>query len=106
MMDFEKYVELGKVKVKTPDAEEAKALLKKSNERLEFISQSKITHKNSSFILENSYEAIREAIQSLMSVKSFKQYSHEATIAFLKKYYSFAESTIYELDRYRQLRCD
>ena len=105
---FENYLKLGKVKRKTPDSEEAKALLKKSTERVEYIRHKNISNKTSSFVLEDAYEAAREAAQALMSVKGFKPYSHEATISFIKEFYksSFNEEEIHEFDRFRQLRND
>ena len=41
-----------------------------------------------------------------MSIKGFKPYSHEATVSFVKEYYSreFSEFEIRKFDRFRQLR--
>lgn len=105
---FNNYLKLGKVKRKTPDFEEAKALLEKSNNRLEYTEAKEINEKNSQFVLEDAYEAIRESAQALMSVKGFKPYSHEATISFIKEYYNsvFNEEELYKFDRFRQLRND
>ena len=43
-----------------------------------------------------------------MSIKGFKPYSHEATISFIKEFYSsnFNEEELYKFDRFRQLRND
>jgi len=105
---FENYLKLGKVKRKTPDSEEAKALLNKSEDRLDYIKIKDINTKTARFVLEDSYEAVREAAQSLMSIKGFKPYSHEATISFIKDFYisAFNEEYIHEFDRFRQLRND
>ena len=103
---FENYLKLGKAKRKTPDPEEAKALFKQSQDRIEYIQNKDINEKAAKFILQDSYESLRETAQSLMSIKGFKPYSHEATIAFIKEFYSdnFSEEEIYKFDYFRQLR--
>lgn len=103
---FDDYLKLGKAKRKTPDYEEAKSLLEQSKERLEYTNLREINQKTAKFVLQDSYEAVREAAQSLMSIKGFKPYSHEATISFIKKFYSnnFNEEEIYKFDHFRQLR--
>ena len=105
---FKNYLKDGKVRRKTPDSEEAKSLLEKSLDRLDYIKGKKITGKSATFILEDAYEAIREAAQSLMSMKGFKPYSHEATVAFIKDFYKskFSEEDIYKFDYFRKLRND
>lgn len=103
---FDYYLKLGKVKRKTPDSEEAKALLEKAENRIEYTKLKEISSKNAQFVLEDSYEAIREAAQALMSTKGFKPYSHEATISFVKAFYNsdFNEEELHKFDRFRQLR--
>ena len=103
---FEDYLKLGRVKRKTPDYEEAKALLEQSKERMEYAKLKDINQKTAKFVLQDSYEAVRESAQSLMSVHGFKPYSHEATISFIKKFYSadFSEEEIHKFDHFRQLR--
>ena len=103
---FKDYLKQGQVKKKTPDPEEAKALFKQSQDRIEYIQNKDINEKAAKFILQDSYESLRETAQSLMSIKGFKPYSHEATIAFIKEFYSdnFSEEEIYKFDYFRQLR--
>ena len=105
---FKNYLALGKVRRKTPDPEEAKALLDKAQDRLEYIKGKNINAKTAKFVLEDSYEAVREAAQALMSVEGFKPYSHEATISFIKEFYGtvFSEEDIHLFDHFRQLRND
>jgi uncharacterized protein (UPF0332 family) len=103
---FQNYLKLGKIKRKTPDAEEAKALIGKAMDRLEYTKGRFVDDKTAKFVLEDSYEAAREAAQALMSVKGFKPYSHEATISFIREFYDFNEEDIYKFDRFRQLRND
>ena len=105
---FDNYLKLGKAKRKTPDFEEAKSLLKKAESRLSYIKTRETNEKTAQFILEDSYEGIRESAQALMSIKGFKPYSHEATISFIKEFYSssFNEGEIRKFDRFRILRND
>lgn len=103
---FENYLRLGKVKRKTPDLEEAKSLLNKAENRIAYTESKKVDYKTAQFVLEDSYEAIREAAQALMSIRGFKPYSHEATISFVKEFYNsdFSEEELHKFDRFRQLR--
>ncbi len=105
---FDNYLKQGKIKRKTPDPEEAKSLLEKAKSRLNYIKIKQIDDHTSSFILEDAYEAVRESAQSLMSIRGFKPYSHEATISFIKKFYSsdFKEQELYKFDHFRRLRND
>ena len=99
---FDNYLKQGKAKRKTPDPEEAEALIKQSQERINYIKNNKINKTTAKFILEDSYEAIRESSQSLMSIKGFKPYSHEATISFIKE--NHKEFTEEEINTINQLR--
>lgn len=103
---FENYLKQGKIKRKTPDFEEAKALLEKSENRLSYTKEKQTDEKKAQFILEDAYEAIRESAQALMSVKGYKPYSHEATISFIKEFYKsdFSDEDVHKFDRFRQLR--
>ena len=103
---FDNYMRLGKIKRKTPDIEESRALKEKSMERLKYVMDRKIDEKIAKFVLEDSYDAIREAAQSLMSASGFKPYSHEATISFIVKYFSeaFTEEDIIKFDQFRIMR--
>ncbi len=105
---FKNYLNSGYVKKKTPDTEEAKSLLEKAKNRIQYTKSRDINDKSSQFVLEDAYEAIRESAQALMSIKGFKPYSHEATISFVKEFYgsNFSEEEIHKFDRFRQLRND
>lgn len=106
MNSFKSYVKSGKVKKKTPDPEEAKALLQQAEERLEYLQNIKISEKTAKFVFEAAYEATREAAQSLMALQGLKPYSHEATVCFAKEYYSFNDEEIALFDHFRKLRAD
>jgi hypothetical protein len=81
-----------------------RALLQKAEIRLKRISKGSITEEESSVIFEDIYEAVREALQSLMQRKRYKPYSHEALISFVKEEKLFSEAVINDADRYRILR--
>ena len=100
--EFEYFIRKGDVKIQKPDTNLSKAAFKESMERLEFsknISKLKI----SKYILENAYESMREAADSLLYLDGFKSFSHEASIVYLIKK-GFNESDIMELDRFRKIR--
>ena len=103
---FGNYLKIGKAKRKTPDIVEAKALIEQSKDRLNYIQPKEINQKTAKFIFQDAYEATREAAQSLMSIKGFKPYSHEATISFIKDFYSdnFSEVDIHKFNYFRDLR--
>ncbi len=42
--------------------------------------------------------------KALMAAKGFKPYSHEAVIAFLKKFYSIPAHLLSSFDRFKKLR--
>ena len=57
---FGHYVKTGKVKKKTPDPEEGKALLNQAQDRLEYIKGKEITAKTAKFVFEDAYEALQK----------------------------------------------
>ena len=104
-MEFQYYIENNLAKQMSSDRGEADALMKKAENRLEFsIKIRTINEKTASFIFEDIYECLHEASQSLMALKGYKPYSHEALISFLKEFFNFSKSDIYAFDRYRILR--
>lgn len=101
---FQFYLDENHVKKQSPDKTEAKSLIDKAFQRMNFIKIQKIDAAVSTFIFEDIYECIREAAQSIMSMDGYKPYSHEALISFLKEFHKFDESDIATFDRYRILR--
>jgi len=103
--EFEYYLKYNLVKKKSPDPNEASALMKKAEGRLKYsIKARDINENTSTYIFEDIYECLREAGQALMSLKGYKPYSHEALISFLKEFFNFSEEDIVNFDRYRILR--
>jgi uncharacterized protein (UPF0332 family) len=103
---FDSYLNDAKAKKQTPNPDQANSLFEKAKLRIEYSKDKQITDKTAQFVLEDAYEAVREAAQSLMALKGYKPYSHEATISFVRDFYksSFFEEDIYTFDRFRQLR--
>lgn len=105
ILEFQHYLDNNLVVKGSPDKGEAKSLLNKSEGRLKFsIEIREINEDTASYIFEDIYECLREAAQSLMALKGYKPYSHEALIAFLKESFNFKESDIQSFDSYRNLR--
>lgn len=100
--DFEFFLKKGDVKKQSPDGNLAESAFKDSLERLEFAKQLKGKAK-SKYILENAYESMREAADSLLYLKGFKSFSHEASIVYLISE-DFNEQDIAEFDRFRRIR--
>ena len=102
--NFEYYQEKNMVKRSMPNPSMARSLTEKAEVRLKLLNEREITEETSPIIFEETYEAIREAAQSLMQLKGFKPYSHEAVIAYLIKEELMPERFTKRFDRYRILR--
>ena len=101
---FEYYVNEQLVRKSIPNIGMAKSLLQKSEIRLKRVKNEKINDENSSIVFEDIYEIIRESSQSLMEIKGFKPYSHEALVSFLKEYKLVSDEKANIIDNYRVLR--
>ncbi|MFH0973575.1 MAG: HEPN domain-containing protein [Candidatus Micrarchaeota archaeon] len=102
--EFDYYLRENLARKEAPDAGMAKALMTRALERLAYAKQQCVEKSNASFVFEDAYEAVREASQALMALKGFKPYSHEAVVAFLKKFYSVPDYALASFDRFRKLR--
>ena len=101
---FEYYINEKLVRKSIPNISMAKSLLQKSEIRLKRVKNEKITEENSSILFEDVYEILREASQSLMEIKDFKPYSHEALVSFLKEFQLVSDEKASIMDNYRVLR--
>ena len=101
---FEYYINEKLVRKSVPNISMAKSLLQKSEIRLKRVKNEKITEENSSILFEDIYEILRESSQSLMEIKGFKPYSHEALVSFLKDYKLISDENANIIDNYRALR--
>ena len=105
IMEFKYYLDKNLTKKDSPDKGEAEALMNKSIRRLKYSIKTRTIDKDTAeYIFEDIYECLRESAQSLMSLKGYKPYSHEALISFLKEFFNFEESDLVIFDRYRILR--
>jgi uncharacterized protein (UPF0332 family) len=103
---FNYYLKKKLVKRSKSNANEAQALLKRAKARMGYVENQEIKEDNAVFIFEDIYEALREAIQSLLAMKGYKPYSHEALAAFMKEFYQkeFTTKEIETFNRYRIIR--
>lgn len=107
MKDFSYYLRTGDVKKQRKNIILSESLMKQAEERLDYISTQEMRNKIVRFIIEDIYESMREAVESLMILQGFKSYSHEATVSFLQKFpKEIIRSDIEELDRLRKIRND
>lgn len=105
LKNFNYYLETGDVKKQEPDLSEAKSLIEKAERRLNRVKSDKLSESNADLLFEDAYEVIRESAQSLMSLKGYKPYSHEATVAFVKEFHKeFTDYEVNNFDRFRKLR--
>jgi len=99
MKDFDFYFNEGKVKRQNQDKELAKSLIDDAKERIEKAVKLDIAF-FSKIVFENVYDALRNILDALLAVEGYKSYSHEASIAYLKKH-GFEDSIIEEIDSFR-----
>jgi len=102
--EFEFFVNKGDVKKQSPDEHLSNAAFKECLERLE-LTKGVLQKARPKYILENAYEAMREAADAVLYRDGFKSYSHEASIVYLRKK-GFSESDLIEFDRFRKIRND
>ena len=99
VLEFQYFLKSKKVRKITPDKDLAFSLRKDAEKR--FMDSLLMEPK---YKLENSYEAVRELIDSLMALHGYKTYSHEASISYLAKFKEFNDFEIEQLDIIRQKR--
>ena len=101
VFNFEYYLSKGLVKKMRKNLSLARSMMESAEDRFEFASS--ILEEKPRYALENAYEAVIEAIDSLLALNGFKSWSHEADIAFLRDF-GFNESEIRRLDTSRNKR--
>ncbi len=102
MKSFEYYLKNKDVRKASGDMQLAKALLKDIAERTRGVLKLDIED-FPKIIFENIYDSLREFSDALLAIDGYKSYSHEASIAFLKKY-DFNDAELLALDRFRYKR--
>jgi uncharacterized protein (UPF0332 family) len=98
--EFDFFVRKGDVRKQKPDHNLSKATLREGVERLAFVRKLKAKPK---YVLENAYEAMREAADALLYHDGYKSYSHEASILYCGTR-GFAETELRAFDRFRNIR--
>ena len=99
---FEKFIESGKVIKGMSDLQKSKSLIKMSEITFKYATSIPIDDSNSSIILTNLYESLREILEAMCLREGYKVYSHEAFTFYLRK---LNENEIAEkFDRFRKLR--
>ncbi len=105
MKKFEDFISEGQARKITPDKSRALSLIKKANERDEYISSlNESPSAAKTIIFEGLYEALKEYLDALLLVDGFISYSHEASIVYLQKFPSFTEYEVREFDNFRKIR--
>jgi len=104
MKEFAFFIQKGEVKRESPDKPLVISLAKDAVHRLEYATNQKLTESNCKYVLENAYEALRELADALLHLEGYKSYSHEASIAFLRKFSSLTESELNQFDTLRKKR--
>lgn len=104
MRSFEYYVEKGDVKKQSPNKNLSAATYAECLDRLA-LAKSIFVKEKPKYVLENAYEAMREAADAILYLEGYKSYSHEASIVYLMKK-GFTERDIFQLDRLRKIRND
>ena len=100
--DFEFFLMKGDVKKQNPDENLSKATFGDSLERLK-LSKDLLKSAKPKYALENAYEAMREAADSILYREGYKSFSHEASIVYLVKK-GFNDSDVIEFNRFRKIR--
>jgi len=102
MNTFEYFYSEGRVKRNIPDRNRAKALIRSGFERLKMTeSKFKPDESEGKYLLEGSYDALRELADAELALSGYKTDSHEAAISYLNK---FKEITPKELTIFDHLR--
>jgi len=102
MKDWEEIEE--EIREMREDLEIAGSLLKMIEVRLNSVKKLDL-EEETSIIVENYYEIIKEAITAIMAIDGYKTLSHEALVVYLNKFYKeFDEYEINFIDELRKLR--
>jgi uncharacterized protein YutE (UPF0331/DUF86 family) len=104
MVDFKYYLNRRDVKKQGKDRNLSKSLLNSALERLKHAQNTKEIKSEAKYIVEDCYDAVREAADSFLIKEGFKSYSHKATFIFLKENKIFNEEDYMKADKLRDIR--
>jgi len=85
LKSFEFYVKNNDVVRAKNDKILADSILYDADKRFSYYSMMSLTDTTSKFVVENIYEAIRGVMDSILALRGYKSYSHEACIVFAKE---------------------
>ncbi|MDI6883624.1 MAG: hypothetical protein QMD00_00540 [Hadesarchaea archaeon] len=102
MIDFDYYLAKEIVRRKSRDANLAESLLNSAKDRFKFAVR--IEEDRPRYALELAYEAVRELLDALLSLRGYKTWSHEAAISFLMKLNTFGSTEVERLNVSRMKR--
>ena len=102
-MKWQDFIDERKVKRTNKDVSKIKSLIKMSDNLIISLSRMKIDYINSSMILSNYYEALRQIVESISILHGFIVYSHEAFTSFLSEVLH-DNILAKKFDRFRKMR--
>ena len=106
MKDFQDFIKEGKVEEADSNPAQAKSLIQKADKRLKYVQDREITVENSDLVLEDAYEAIREALDAFLILEGYKSHSHEASIIYSFENLELSYATVNKFNKFRKLRND
>ena len=104
MKEFEHFIRKGDVKKQNPDKNTSRAVFQDALDRTEY-AETIFRNAKAKYVLENAYEAMREAADALLYLHGYKSFSHEASIVYLIGK-GFNTKELDEFDRFRKIRND
>jgi len=102
LKEFEYFLKRGEVKRQSKDKNLSDACLRESRERLILV-KTILKGAQPKYVLENAYEAMREAADAVLFAEGYKSYSHEASIVYLSEK-GISMTDLIEFDRFRRIR--
>ena len=75
------------VRVTEKDEERIKSIVRSALNRFEFVKSIKVDERNSSYVVENYYEVIKELLIALLLKNSLKSKNHQCLISYFYKNY-------------------
>ncbi len=102
-MNFQNFINQGKVRKATPDKFMAESIIKNTSEDLKFLEQMKLTELSKRKIVSNYYDSLISLLEAIAPLKGYKIYSHEAFTYFLKEKLSQDVLSV-KFDRFRKIR--
>lgn len=104
MKEFQEFIANGDVRKSMRDIALARSLREFSQKRIKFAKLMPLEEQSAFITYETVYDALRELIDSLLTLDGYKSYSHIASISYLQKFPEISPSEIAKLDNTREKR--